>query len=266
MTQQLAGGTAPDTERFDRPVAGPTRPDPTERLDAAPGGHVVRPADHSERPVPSMAPGRFVPPPDPRIGQSARTGTLTAVVAALAGISAVLPTVGITLLVLWAVAARWSDKTITSMVLRRYSSGPRKSDTFVAAVTSPWHGVVAALATLLTVLIPAFVGGCTAAAVALIYSMAENDSVYLGRPLPVAIGVLIGALVMWWGPGGIPLRRGSRSIVRGVVRGQPLTRIIIGLCIVIAVLGAVFALTHLSSGASWWPIPSSSSLKLQLGN
>ncbi|HWC22197.1 MAG TPA: protein kinase [Flexivirga sp.] len=264
VTEQLAAGPAPDTERFDRPAVRPARPDPTERLGAAPGGHVVRPADHSDRPVPSTAPGRFVPPPDPRIGQPSRTGTLAAIVAALAGISAVLPTVGITLLVLWAIAARWCDKTITSMVLRRYSSGPRKSDTFVAAITSPWHGVVAALATLLTVLIPAFVGGCTAAAVALIYSMAENDSVYVGRPLPLAVGVLIGALVMWWGPGGIPLRRGSRSMVRGVVRGQPLTRIIVALCVVIAVLGVVFALTHLSSGATWWPIPSDSSLKLQL--
>lgn len=264
VTQQLTTGPAPATERFGRPAAQQSRPDPTERIGREPAGHVVRPAAHSDRPVPSMAPGRFVPPPDPRIGQSSRSGTLAAIVAALAGISAVLPTVGIVLLVLWAVAARWCDKTITSMVLRRYSSGPRKSDTFVAAITSPWHGVVAALATLLTVLIPAFVGGCTAAAVALIYSMVAHESVYLGRPLPLAVGVLIGALVMWWGPGGIPLRRGSRSVVRGVVRGRPLTRIIIGLGVAIAVLGAVFALTHLSSGVTWWPIPSDSSLKLQL--
>lgn len=281
VTQRFGNGATPDpTERFGHPAAPVSRPDPTERFGPAPGGHVVRPADRSvdrsagrsadrsaeraDRPVPSVAPGRFVPPPDPRIGQASRTGTLAALAAALAGISAVLPTVGITLLVLWAIAARWCDKTITSMVLRRYSSGPRKSDTFVAAITSPWHGVVAALATLLTVLIPAFVGGCTAAAVALIYSMVENDSVYVGRPLPLGVGVLIGTLVMWWGPGGIPLRRGSRSIVRGVVRGQQLTQLIVGLCVVIGVLGAVFALTHLSSGATWWPIPGDSSLKLQL--
>ncbi|GGB43792.1 hypothetical protein GCM10011492_38520 [Flexivirga endophytica] len=263
---------APSTERLAnaRPLTdhskAPVQPDPTERFGPQVGpharGHVVRPAD--DRPVPSVAPGRFVPPRDPRIGQPSRTGTLAALLVAVTGISAVLPTVGITLLVLWAIAARWCDKSITSMVLRRYSSGPRRSDTFVAAVASPWHGVIAALATLLTVLIPAFVGGCTAAAVALIYSMVEDDSVYLGRPLPLAVGVLIGAVVMWWGPGGIPLRRGSRSIVRGVVRGQPLTQIIIGLCVVLALAGTVFALTHLTSGAAWWPISSDSSLQLQL--
>ncbi|WP_446666333.1 serine/threonine-protein kinase [Flexivirga sp. B27] len=254
---QRSDRRTPSTERFD------PQPDPTERFGPPPAGRVVRPAD-PDRPVPSVAPGRFVPPPDPRIGQSSRTGTLAAMLAALTGITAVLPTVGITLLVLWAIAARWCDKSITSMVLRRYSSGPRKSDTFVAAVTSPWHGVIAALATLLTVLIPAFVGGCAAAAVALVYSMVEDDSVFLGRPLPMAVGVLVGALVMWWGPGGIPLRRGSRSIVRGVVRGQPLTQIIIGLCSLIALVGLIFLLTHLSTGAAWWPIDSNSSLQLQL--
>ncbi|MGN6413504.1 serine/threonine-protein kinase [Flexivirga sp.] len=274
VTQQFAG-PAPSTERLRGPGPGPmARPaaaDPTENF-AASRGYVVRPGqparadqgDRADRPVPSIPPGRFVPPPDPRIGQSSRTGTLAALLVALTGISAVLPIVGITLVLLWAIAARWCDKTITSMVLRRYSAGPRKSDTFVAAITSPWHGVVAALATLLTVLIPAFVGACTAAAVALIYSMARGDSVFVGRPLPLAVGVLVSALVMWWGPGGIPLRRGSRSIVRGVVRGEPLTRIIVGLCVVIAVLGGVFAATHLSSGASWWPIQSNSSLRLQL--
>lgn len=264
-TDSFAGAGASARPSRPAPQADPTeqyRPPPAPTLPPG-GGRVVRRAD-PERPVPSVAPGRFTPPPDPRIGQHSRTGSLAAMLAALTGITAVLPTVGITLLVLWAIAARWCDKTITSMVLRRYTAGPRKSDTFVAAITSPWHGVIAALATLLTVLIPAFVGGCSAAAVALIYSMAENDSVYLGRPLPLAVGVLIGALVMWWGPGGIPLRRGSRSLVRGVVRGQPLTRIIIGVCVVIALIGVIFVLTHLSSGATWWPIASNSSLQLQL--
>ena len=223
-------------------------------------GMVRRP----DEPVPSVAPGRFVPPPDPRIGQASRTGTLAALLAALTGIGAVWPTVGIALLVLWTIAARWCDKTITSLVLRRYAAGPRRSDSFVAAVTSPWHGVIAVLATLLTVLIPAFVGGCTAAAVGLGYSMAAGGPVYIGRPLPMALGVLIGAVVMWWGPGGVSLRRGSRSIVRGVVRGQPLTRIIIGLCALVAAIGVIFVVTHLTSGVTWWPIPSDSSLRVQL--
>jgi len=274
-TEHLAAPKA-GTERIVRPARQhPRQPDPTEHLGTPQAGgpreapynqpaiYDHRPGD-AGRPVPSVAPGRFVPPPDPRIGQASRTGTLAALLAALTGISAVLPTVGIALLVLWAVAARWCDKTITSMVLRRYTAGPRRSDNFVAAVTSPWHGVVAALATLLTVLIPAFVGGCTAAAVALAYSMAEGGSVYLGRPLPMAAGVLVGAVVMWWGPGGISLRRGSRSLARGVVRGQPLTQIIIGLCVLLAAIGVIFALTHLTSAASWWPIQSDSSLKVQL--
>ncbi|RNI23817.1 serine/threonine-protein kinase [Flexivirga caeni] len=269
-TERLAA-PKPGTERIVRPAR---QPDPTENLGAPPQRvaparyDIQRPVNRAgdpDRPVPSVAPGRFVPPPDPRIGQAARTGTLAALLAALTGIAAVLPSVALVLLVLWALAARWCDKAITSRVLRRYTAGPRRSDNLVAAVSSPWHGVVAALATLLTVLIPGFVGACTAIAVALARSMIKGGPVYIGRPLPMALGVLVGAVVMWWGPGGISLRRGARSIVRGAVRGQPMTQIIIGVCALVAVIGVVFAVTHLGTAASWWPVPGDSSLRLQLG-
>ncbi|NNG37815.1 protein kinase [Flexivirga sp. ID2601S] len=217
----------------------------------------------NDRPEPALPPGRFVPPPDPRIGQPARTGTLAALAAAAVGVTALWPTLGVVVVLLWAIAARWCDKAVTSMVLRRFSSGRRRSDGFVAAVTSPWHGLVAALATLLTVLIPAFVGACAAAVVALGWSMTQGGSAYLARPAPLAVGMLIALLVMWWGPGGIPLRRGSRSIVRGVVRGQPVTRIIVGLLIAVAVVCGLWGLTHLSSDVSWWPFQTDSSVPMQ---
>ncbi|WP_265443560.1 serine/threonine-protein kinase [Flexivirga meconopsidis] len=263
--------SAPDTERLRGATPG------TERLPydrgagqrSAPVGFEPReqrrpqPSPQGDRPVPSLPPGKFVPPPDPRIGQPARTGTLAALAAAAVGITALWPTVGFVLVVLWAIAARWCDKTVTSMVLRRFSGGRRKSDGFVAAVTSPWHGVLAALATVLTVLIPAFVGACAAAVVALAWSMTQGGSAYLARPAPLGVGMLIALLVMWWGPGGIPLRRGSRSIVRGVIRGKPLTQIIVGVLIAIAIICGLWALTHLSSGANWWPFQTDSSVPMQ---
>lgn len=207
-----------------------------------------------DRPVPSMPPGRYAPPADPRIGQPTRTGTLAALLAVAVGLSALWPIVGCIAVIAWAVIARWCDRTVTSMVVRRFHQGPRKSDTFVATVVSPWHGVVAFLATVLTVLIPAFVGACAAAAVALAVSMSRGSQTSIDRPAPVAAGMVIAILVMWWGPGATSLRRGSRSVVRGVVRGEPLTRIMVGMMIAIAALCGLWALTHLTSSVNWWPL------------
>ncbi len=191
---------------------------------------------------------------DPRIGQPARTWTLAALLAAAVGISALWPLVGIALIVLWSFAARWADRAMTSMVMRRYNAGPRRSDTAVAVLSSPWHGVTAFFATVLSALIPVFVGACTAAIVALGFAMAGDGQTHAGRPLPIAAGVLVACWTLWWGPGSASMRRGSRSMVRGAVRGQQLTRVIVGLLVVVAVGATLWSLTHLETQVSAWPL------------
>ena len=247
-------------ERPVQPAAPQTRPTPGPRI-ADRGAPGPRSADPRQA-DPALPPGRFVPPPDPRIGRPARTGTLAALAAAVTGVSAVWPTLAIVAVLIWAVAARWCDKTVTSMVLRRFTAGRRKYDGVVAALSSPWHGVVAVLATLLTVLIPAFVGACAAAAVALGSAMANGGQAYVGRPLPVAVGTLVAILVMWWGPGGVSLRRGSRSIVRAAVRGQQMTWIVCGVLVAIAVLCGLWALSNLGTTIDTWPISSDLAMPL----
>src|SRR6478609_8699544 len=52
----------------------------------------------------------------------------------------------------------------------------------------------------------------------------------------LAAGFAVGALVAWWGPGGNSLRRGTRSIVRGVVRPGLPTGIVAGALIGVMVV------------------------------
>jgi hypothetical protein len=61
-------------------------------------------------------------------------------------------------------------------------------------------------------------------------------------------------LIAWWGPGGASLRRGSRSLVRGVARGETLTAVVVGaLLLAAAVLTALAFVRH--GQLTWWPFP-----------
>ncbi|WP_392424291.1 protein kinase [Barrientosiimonas humi] len=190
--------------------------------------------------------------PDPRIGLSARTGSLAGLLLALLGITALWPAVGLGLLVLWTIAARWTDRSMTSMVLRRFQQGARRSDGVMAVVASPWHGLRAVVATFFSLLLPAFVGGVAAVTTALLVSMTTGDRPELEASLPWVVGTLMAAWVLWWGPGGPSMRRGSRSIVRGLLRSEPLTKAVMALCVVIAVWCAFWAFTN-DMAVSWWP-------------
>jgi len=147
-------------------------------------------------------------------------------------------------------------------VLRRFGAGPRRSDGFVAVISSPWHGLLAAASTIVTALIPLFVGVCTSVVVALGFAMADGTDAQLNRPAPVAAGVLVACWMLWWGPGGASMRRGSRSMVRGVVRGEQLTRVICVLLGVIAVGALLWSLVHLDTAVSWWPFGSADQVPL----
>ncbi|WP_186525888.1 serine/threonine-protein kinase [Leekyejoonella antrihumi] len=249
-------------------------PDPTEQLSSAapvdpyaggagqayPGAAAYGPSGGpAVRPQASpMAASRN----DPRIGQPARTWTLAALAAAAVGLCALWPLIGVALIVLWSFAARWADKAMTSMVLRRFGAGPRRSDSFIAVISSPWHGILAAASTVLTALIPLFVGVCTTVTVALGFAMTEGGDAQLNRPVPIAAGVLVAVWMLWWGPGGASMRRGSRSMVRGGVRGEQLTRVICGLLGVIAVGALLWSLVHLHTPVSWWPFGSANQVPL----
>lgn len=190
--------------------------------------------------------------PDPRIGRPKRTGTLLALLAAVVAGVAGFPVVTALFAVLWSWAARTADRSVTSLVLRRHTRGPRRSDVPMAVAASPWHLVVGALATVVSAILPLLVGICAVFSAAL-----GTVAVYGGQPQPnssgpLAVGAAVAVLMAWWGPGGSGLRRGTRSIVRGVSPGRRGTQVLVGLALVVAV-GVVVVVVRNGGIPTWWP-------------
>ncbi|MBM6403164.1 serine/threonine protein kinase [Phycicoccus sp. CSK15P-2] len=193
--------------------------------------------------------GRVV---DPRIGMPTRSGTLLALLALLAGVTVAAPLVGLLLLGVWMVVARTSDRSVTSLVMRRHERGQRGSDVAVAVVASPWHLVVGLVGTLITLVLPLLVGVCAMFAATLVVGQGTGRETSADGVVPLVAAGVFTALTAWWGPGGASLRRGSRSLVRGVTR-NPTARqvVVIGLLLAAAVL---VALTVSRGEPSWVPL------------
>ncbi len=197
--------------------------------------------------------------PDPRIGRPQRTGTIFALLVALVAAAAAYPVVAAGVALLWCWAARTADRSVTSLVLRRYSKGRRRSDVPLAVVASPWHLVVGALATVVSALLPVVVGVCAVFSAALALVALNGGSPHPNSGPAIAVGALLAGLMAWWGPGGSGLRRGSRSIVRGVAGGPTAARVFVGVVLVAAAACVVLAVQH-GGAPNWWPTQAPSAL------
>ena len=158
--------------------------------------------------------------PDPRIGRPARIGTLLALMVGVLGVAAVWPLVAAGLIIVWSWWARFADRSVTSLVVRRHEHGRRRRDVPLVIVVSPWHLVIAAAATVIALLLPATIAVASTFSAALALMPWSGGDPQPGRSLPIVVGGFIGLLMAWWGPGGASLRRGSRSLVRGVAPGK----------------------------------------------
>ncbi|MDO5740867.1 MAG: protein kinase [Ornithinimicrobium sp.] len=192
--------------------------------------------------------------PDPRIGRSARRGTLVGLLVAFVGLATTAPLLAWGLYAVWEILTRTVDRSLTGLVLRRHVAGRRRSDVPVLVLASPWHLVVAALGSVLSLILPLGL----AALVAFVVSGAVTTSEVMlpvrpDHPLAIGIGSLIGAWVGWWGLGSTSLRRGSRTVLRSVVPQGAATVAVITLCVVGGAALAVWS--YLDGGAvSWWPM------------
>ncbi|GAB3871680.1 serine/threonine-protein kinase [Terrabacter terrigena] len=189
---------------------------------------------------------------DPRIGMPMRSGLLAAVALAWTGALMAWPGMALVALVALSVLARATDRSVTALVLRRYDYGRRRSDVPFAVVSSPWHLVVGAVATVVGLLLPAAVALASIYAVALMLAGTQGTELGPGAPVTLAVGAVAGLLVLWWGPGGASLRRGSRSMARRLVPAGIANQVV---TLVLAVAGIVVALVALQHGDSltWAP-------------
>ncbi|GAB3107690.1 hypothetical protein GCM10027055_03510 [Janibacter alkaliphilus] len=261
-TQQPAGSTR---------VLPAEQAAPPARPQTDPWGGPVHPAYQAvPPPAPRPAPAPLQPRPgssawpmpgpdrqgDPRIGRARRSDVLAAALAALVALTAVAPLVALTVGILFSLVARTVDRSMTATVMRRHRQGVRRSDTAMAVAASPWHVVMAALATLLAMIFPLVVGGCATVAVAVLQSLVDGFGVRLGSPLPLAAGGLVAALVGWFGPASPSLRRGSRSLARGATPSSPMRWAVVGVLVGIALL-LVGAILVDGLDVSWWPLAES---------
>jgi len=192
-------------------------------------------------------------PADPRIGRPDRSGTLAAIVVFLAAVASVAPVVALLVGLAWAWVARSVDRTVTSLVVRRYEHGPRRRDVPVAVAMTPVHVVAAALAAGISAILPIIIGVATVVSVALLWAAVFGGPPTPGGAVGFAPGMAAAAITAWWGPGGAGLRRGSRSIVRTVARPGLLGDLVVGVLVAGAVGLGVWA--AIRGGVSlWWPL------------
>jgi len=200
---------------------------------------------------------------DPRIGRQSRSGTVAALLAVLVATAATAPVVAAIGLLLWIVLARTADRSVTSLIMRRHDKGRRRSDIPIAVAASPWHFLVGVISSLFGAIMPALmaVSGvfCAALAVVAIQGTGSPEPDALA---PLAVGGLLAGLMAWWGPGGASLRRGTRSIVRGVSPGPSTSRVLVLLLLVAAL--AVAAAGVVTGQPSWWPTGTSWADQLNL--
>jgi serine/threonine protein kinase len=237
----------------DRRALPPPRTDPAADLFGPPAGELA------------PAPGEWNGEPrlDPRIGRPSRSGTVGALLAVLVAVAATAPVVAAVGLLLWVVLARAADRSMTSLVMRRHDKGQRRSDVPVAVLISPWHLLLGLVGAVFGAIMPALiaVSGVFCAALAVV-AVQGTGAPEPNAPLPLAVGGLLAGLMAWWGPGGAGLRRGTRSIVRGVSPGASVSRVLV---LVLLVAAAAVAAAGVVNGApSWWPTGNAWSDQLNL--
>ena len=193
--------------------------------------------------------------PDPRIGRPARIGTLLALMAGALGTAAAWPVVAAGLSILWFWCARFADRSVTSLVMRRHESGRRRRDIPLAVVASPWHVISSAVATVIALLLPATIAIASTFSAALAVAAISGGDPQPARSLPLVAGGFLGLMMGWWGPGGASLRRGSRSLVRGVAPGKTTTEVVVTILILLGAGLGVLAWQRLGQPDVWPLVP-----------
>lgn len=219
---------------------------PPGAMPAAGGGPPGEPASRERQSLPATS-------GDPRLERRARTGTLAALALAVAALATVLPVAAVLGAVAWSALARTADRSVTSMTMRRIERGARGRDVPLAVVSSPVYLIAGVLSAALAALLPLFLGTAATFGTAVVAAGARGIGPDPTDPLSLAGGMLVAILTAWWGIGGTSLRRGSRSLVRGLAPGRVGAATVSVLLLLVA---AYLAVRSQATGAApeWWPL------------
>jgi serine/threonine protein kinase len=247
-------GTRPLAEPTGVLSTPPTRPYAAEPIAPQPFSSPAPPPPPNPDPLAVFRPPvEDQPPPPPR---PRRTGTLLAVLVALVGVGSCWPTATALVVAGLIVLARTADRSVAARVRRTGDRGPSRMDPFVAVAATPLHLVLGALESVVTLALAGVLGlsaaFCAALAGGSVSFSSGRASQVAASQAAVAVGLLVALLVAWWGPGGASVRRGSRGLVRGLVRGRALTTLVVVVCLV---AGAAAAYLAYSRGhPEFWPL------------
>lgn len=163
------------------------------------------------------------------------------------------PAVTVAAALVWSALARTVYSSIVGVQERRIDRGPRRSDGVLAVLTSPIRLVPAAFSAI-------FFGlGSLVVAVAGMFGSAALVSMTGGlradpfSEISLAVGMGVGMLVGWWGLGGTPLRRGSRTLIRAVAPGR-IGPAFVGTALLLVAAGLAIRLQGTGVGPDWAPL------------
>lgn len=241
-----------------RQAPPPARPHPATdpyvvAAPPAPGAHPVAAGGHFDVGLPTRPPGppRPAMAGDPRIGRPLCTGTLAALGMLLVAVAAAYPALALALGGLWSVTAHTAERSVTALVLRRHHKGVRPGDLARAVAAGPVHVLLGLLSALAGAIVPAIVG---AAGVVTSLLLTRQTAPALAETthyqIALAAGMALVLLTSWWGPGGTGLRRGSRSLARGIAPTGPAGQVATGLFAAVAV--SLVAWMRLRTGMPIW--------------
>ncbi len=251
------GAPVPGTRPFTAATSSVSMP-PTRTYAAPPSYPPAPPAplDGSEDPLQIFRPPDQPLPPAPPPPKPRRTGTLLALLVALVGCGSCWPTVTALVLAGLVVAARTADHAMSAHERRTQDRGPSRGEPLVAALTAPVHLLLALLASVTGLALAAVLGISAAFCAGLVPGSASGGSSGSAQVAPAqlaaAAGFLVAALVVWCGPGSASVRRGSRGLTRGLVRGSGLTALVVVLALAAGLGAAYFATTR--GGPVFWPL------------
>ncbi|MEJ5913962.1 serine/threonine-protein kinase [Pseudokineococcus sp. 1T1Z-3] len=253
----LRGETTGATEAVPRQPSVPAPADeawagPTAALPSSgPGGQAggadpwARPRPHPDGPLPAIAAG----PPQPPRPRRDRPGLRAAWAAALVGLCALAPVVGVLVGAALVVLARTVERGGRWVDRRRELLGPRRGDVALAVLRSPLSLLPATVSTVAALLLPLAV----AAAVLFLVGVLLGDAgVVPGDPVSLAAGAASGVVLAWYGPGGYRLRRGAVLLTRAAP-GGPVGRVLVVVALLVVVAAVWLAVT--GTTPDWRPLP-----------
>jgi predicted Ser/Thr protein kinase len=244
-------------QALDRYASGatPTLPIPMAGASPTLGYPAAAQAPDPEPPVAQERDLQRGTQPEPRDSQDterAGVATMPALMVGVLGVAAIWPVAAIALVILWSWCARFADRSVSWLGVRRHNRGRRSGDIPLAVLASPWQLIVSALATVLTLLIPAVVAVGSTLSIALMSAAVAGGVPHPDRSAPLVAGCFLGLLMMWWGPGGARLQRGSRSLLRAVAPGKGASDFLVAACFMIGVGLGAWAWVR-NGQPDWWP-------------